>query len=55
MRKLPGEHRRRTDIARLPSFYHIMQNFHRFSDRRFIIPAVDLIKVHKSVPNRRKL
>ena len=46
LRELPCEHRRCADIKRLAGLNHFVERFHRLFDRRFIIEAVDLIKVH---------
>ena len=44
--ELPGEHRRGSDVAHLAGFHQVVQCFQGLFDRRFIVPAMNLVKVH---------
>src|SRR5258708_6095920 len=48
--ELPCEHSRGTDIARLARPHYIIQGFHCFLDRSFVIPAMDLIEINIICP-----
>ena len=44
--ELPGVHGRGADIAHLARFHHVVQRLESFLDRRFVIPAMNLVEVH---------
>src|ERR1017187_5189565 len=46
-RELPCVHGRGADVAHLARFHHVVQRLQSFFDRCFIIPAVNLIQIHK--------
>ena len=44
--ELPGVHGRGADVAHLARFHHVVQCLQSFLDRRFVIPAMNLVEVH---------
>ena len=44
--ELPGVHGRGADVAHLARFHHVVQRLESFLDRRFVIPAMNLVEVH---------
>ena len=44
--ELPGVHGRGPDIADLARSHHVAQYLQSFLDRRFVIPAMNLVEVH---------
>ena len=43
--ELPGVHAARADVASLAGLHHVVERGERFFDRRFVIPAMDLVEV----------
>ena len=44
--KLPRVHRARPDVAHLTRLHRIVQRFQSLLNRRLVVPAVNLVKVH---------
>ena len=44
--ELPRVHGRGADITHLAGFHHVVQRLQSFFDRRFIVPAVNLVEIH---------